>query len=142
MLPAVARTWRVDDLDLDLAGKSLEFPQDLVLRGQRGALVLLACHGHEVAQSNRATRGVEDGLEHVRIRQIASLAAERAYGAHPESSPALGIEERREDRRAVEPWPAQPVECAVSGNERRAAAVADEGVVAYWGIRVRALHDG
>src|SRR4051812_12181042 len=110
MLPPVVRASRVDDLNLNLASESLEFPQDLVLRSQRRTLVLLTPHGHQVAQSHRAARRVEDRLEHVRIRQVASLAAEGACGAHPESTTALSIQECREDRWAVEPWPAQPVE--------------------------------
>ena len=73
--------------------------------------------------------GVEPRLEHVRPVDVAALDPRRLRRGDAPGAADSRVEEAAEQRRAVEPRPAQPVERAVPRDQRRRPAVADDGVV-------------
>ncbi len=103
-------------------------PQELVLRLEQPGLVRLVQHRHAVGHPEHAAVGAVDRLEDVRAGEVAPGRAGRSGRREP-PAPGLRVEQAAEHRRAVEARPAEPVHHARPRDQRRGAAVADEGVV-------------
>ena len=82
--------------------------------------------GHEIDQGDTAVCRFEERLQHHRAIAVAAAhAGGRINGSDP-PSPVLGCSEQgRKAGRAVEPWPAQPIDGAVATHESGRRAVAD-----------------
>ena len=71
--------------------------------------------------------------------QVSPAGRERNGGREIEAAANLAVEQAREDGRGIEIRQAQPVDRAVARDERRGAAITDEGVVANRGVPVDAF---
>jgi hypothetical protein len=112
------------DLDLDVPGHALQAPAERLARA----------HVQPVGEADGALARDEGRLHDVGLRHVAALDGEVADGADPPGAAALGVEDRAEDRWAVEAGPAEPVDRPVGGDERRRPAVGEEAVVADRGV--------
>src|SRR5262249_9204772 len=124
-----------DDVDGDLAAIAPHVAQKLVV----GHESLLGLRGdrHQIEDDERAARGLEASLEHVRLVGIATRHASVADRRDAPAA-AVRIEERAENRWAVETRPAQPVDRAGARYECRRTTIADQGVVVDPHPRLRA----
>src|SRR5215208_5477926 len=105
-----------------------------MLGSQGRSLVLFRGDRHEVAQNTGSGRSMEDGFEHVGIRQVAPLRTELADRSHEETPAVFCVKHRSEDGRTVETGQAKPVERAVTGDEACAPAIADDSVMLDWRV--------
>ena len=121
---AVVRPRVADDLDLDGAADALEAAAHRLARADV----------QPVGQADDAGRRGERRLHDVGLRQVAALDGDVADGPDAPGAAALRVQQRAEDRRAVEARPAEPVDRPVGRDERRRAAVREEGVVADRGV--------
>src|SRR6185436_11477052 len=102
--------------------------EDLPLRHQERLLLFLGGHRHEVGQNQRALAGLEPGLHDVGVLDILPAGSEGGY--RRDAPPPGGlVEYGPEDRRAVEPGPAEPVDRAVAADQRGGPTIADQRVV-------------
>ncbi len=90
----------------------------------------LAARRHEVDQAHGARTRLELGLQHERVAPIAAPGrVELALGLD-RPVPVLGVAEQRgEDRPRVEARQAEPVDAAVTADERGGLEIADQSVV-------------
>src|SRR5690606_34569117 len=85
---------------------------------------------HEVDQCDGTVGSRKLGLKDQCIREVAPLDLCRRIHRRYAPSPVLGIAEQRgEAGSAVEPGPAEPIDRAVAGYQRRRFAVADQGII-------------
>ncbi len=85
---------------------------------------------HEVDQPRRTLPGLEIGLQHQRVRDVAARDARRGCrGCDPPAPVLVGAEQGRKTRIAVEARPAQPVDGAVACHQRGTRTVADQRIV-------------
>ena len=90
----------------------------------------LAPRRHEVDQADRAVLGVELRLEDERVVPVGpARRRDRGCGGERPPTVLLVAEERREAGAGVEAREAEPVDAAVTRDERRRLEVADEAVV-------------
>src|SRR5439155_19925798 len=71
----------------------------------------------------------EADAQDVGVAQVGALGAEGPPGSDREAAAAILVEDGGEQRGAVEPRPAEPVERAATGDQGRRPAVADDGIV-------------
>ncbi len=90
----------------------------------------LAARRHEVEHPDRALGGLEDGLQHQGVGQVAARDA-HVLGRGRDLPAAVGLvaQQGGEAGVGIEPRPAQPVDRAVDGHQGGGLAVADQGVV-------------
>jgi hypothetical protein len=117
------------DAQLDLAAHAFANAQDLVLGKQRGRLLLLGQHRHQIGEPYFAGTGRKRRDEDVRIVRVRSLRRERRVRRDQEMAAACAVEQRRQQRRAVEARPAQPVDRSGQTDQGGRPAVADDPVV-------------
>src|SRR5262245_19016188 len=85
-------------------------------------------HRHEIHYSDFSVLGTECGFENVGGRQVALSRGVGFVGLdHPTATP-LGIENRREDARAIEAWQATPIHPTMEPDQRSGAQVADQAM--------------
>ena len=121
---AVVGAWVADDLDLDGAADALEAAAHRLARADV----------QPVGQADGARRRGERRLDDVGLRQVAALDGDVADRPDAPGAAALRVQQRGEDRRAVEARPAEPVDRPVGRDECRRSAVGEEGVVADRGV--------
>ena len=121
---AVVGAWVADDLDLDGAADALEAAAHRLARADV----------QPVGQADGAGRRGERRLDDVGLRQVAALDGDVADRPDAPGAAALRVQQRGEDRRAVEARPAEPVDRPVGRDECRRSAVGEEGVVADRGV--------
>jgi hypothetical protein len=83
---------------------------------------------HEIHDSNLAVLGAEGGFENIGGRQVALSRGVSFVGLDHPAAAVVGIENRREDARAIEPWEAAPVHPTMQPNQRGGAQVSDQSV--------------
>ena len=113
-----------DDLDLDGAADALEAAAHRLARADV----------QPVGEADGARRRGERRLDDVGLRQVAALDGDVADRPDAPGAAALRVQQRGEDRRAVEARPAEPVDRPVGRDECRRSAVGEEGVVADRGV--------
>ena len=86
-------------------------------------------HRHRVDDAQRSASGGERRLEHVGAGQVTARRFERVDGTQLERPSAPRIEDRAAQARGVEIREAEPVDGAVSGDERGRSSVADDRVI-------------
>lgn len=79
----------------------------------------------------------EGGDEDVGLASVGAGDGDGAGGSNAEAAAPAGVQQPSEDRRAIEMRPAQPIDRAIRGDERRGMRIADEGVVADRSIAFR-----
>src|SRR5262249_32089337 len=84
---------------------------------------------HEVDDAERAVGAVGRGLEHVRVLEIALLAARAVGGAYLETTTRLLVEQARENRLRIELRQAAPDDLAALGHQSGELAVPDQSEV-------------
>jgi hypothetical protein len=85
---------------------------------------------HEVLHLSDAVGHQEARDEDVRVREVQLLGAPGVpVGCDAEAPPAIGVEDRPEDARRVEPRVAVPIDRPVGSDERRSVQVADQAVL-------------
>jgi hypothetical protein len=72
---------------------------------------------------------MKGGLEDIRVLDVAPLRAKGPGGANGERAAPLRIQQSAKEGGALEPRPAQPLDCAVPRDERGRSAIADESVI-------------
>ena len=128
--PPVVGTRIEENFDLDRPRKTLDPPQQLVVGPQRLTLLGFRRDRHQIRETRHAVRSPERRFEHGRLAHVPARRHERLDWSNPETATATPVDERREDRRTVEPWPAEPVDRPAPRDERRRPAVANQRVVA------------
>jgi hypothetical protein len=89
---------------------------------------------HRVDDAHRSASGGERRLEHIGAWQVTARRFERFDGTELERPSAPGIEDRAAQARGVEIREAEPVDGAVSGDERGRPSVAYNGVILNAGV--------
>ena len=85
---------------------------------------------HEVLHLPHSVGHQEARDEDVGVGEVELLGAPAvAVGRDPEQAPVVGVEDRREDARRVEPRAAVPVDRPVGADERDGVQVADQAVL-------------
>ena len=85
---------------------------------------------HEVDECDTAVLRLEDRLQHHRAIAVGAADARRRVGGTDPPTPVVGRpEQSREAGRAVEAWPAQPIDRPVATHESGRRAIADHCVV-------------
>jgi hypothetical protein len=118
------------ELNLHLTHQTLDGAQELILRPQLVPPVRLGAHGHQISEPHRTGGRPKRRFEDVGVGDVPPLGGERANRPHREAAALCPVQEGAEERRAVEPRPAEPVERAVAADQRRRATVTDDRVIA------------
>jgi len=91
---------------------------------------ILTARRHEIDHGRGAVGGFNLGFEDQRGVTIASRHARgRIGGAKRPAAAVARADERGEASATVEPWPTEPVDRAVSADQNRGLAIADQGIV-------------
>ena len=97
-----------------------------------------ARRGHEVLHLPHSVGHQEARDEDVGVGQVQLLGAPAvAVGRDAEQAAVVGVEDRREDARRVEPRAAVPVDRPVGADERDGVQVADQAVLGDGQVRAR-----
>lgn len=108
--------------------------QDLVV-GESGCRFVSVCaERHAIGQYAVAMSGDESRFEDVRAFEIASRGGENVCRMKSPVTSDVQVEERREERRTIEPWPAEPIDGSVASDESGRTTVADDSVIVDWAI--------
>jgi hypothetical protein len=126
-----------EDLDVDLTLNAFDGAQHFVLGCETRPLVGLGRDGHQIEQPDRALFGSEDRLQDVRVVDVPPHACEGFLRTHGEGASSPPVQQRGEQRRTVETWQAQPVQRAVTRDQRGRATVSDDRLVDEVGTSMR-----
>jgi hypothetical protein len=96
--------------------------------------------GEAGGHARRVVEDVEDpvdcghaGAQHIRVGHVLHVVLRAvSSGLEGKGAAVHGVEEPREDRRAVEAGEAQPVDVGRRRDQRQHAAVADHAVIERW----------
>ena len=99
-----------------------------MLRIQHLPFVFFGRNRHEIGQQHRAGICPKPGLENVCVIYIAALGFEGSRGS---DSPMTGtrVKQSAEDRSAIEPGPAEPVNGSLARDQSRGPALSDDCVI-------------
>src|SRR5690606_24531938 len=120
---------RERDLEYELSVEALDDAQELVLRNGSSPFLRLAERRHRVDDAHRTARADERRREDVGIGEIGASGAKRTTRCDAPRATPVRVQDGRENRRTVEPWPTQPLDRAVLGDESGGAPVTDDAVV-------------
>src|SRR6266699_2662597 len=91
---------------------ALDLPEQFVLRPKSSLFFFLQGNRHKIGQHNSCRIGRERCLEHVCIFDVTPARLRVALGTNAPAAANSWIKNRTEDRRAIESWPAKPIERA------------------------------
>ena len=132
---SVVEAWLDRKLHRHATSDAFHMAGELAVRAQRQSR-----QGHCVGDADGTRGRRERRLQHVGVREVASLALVGDRGGEREPTTALAVEQCREHARRVEIGQAEPVDRAVTADESGCATVANHRVVADRQVAVDARH--
>ena len=115
--------------EFNLAAGALDTAKDLVIGESGCGFMAVSAEAHAVNECAFAVRGREAGFQNVGVFDVAAGGGENVGGMEEPVASDLYIEKSGEQGRAVETWPAQPIDGSIARDEGGGTTVADDSVI-------------
>src|SRR6059058_1902748 len=107
---------KIDD-QFHFALRASDLPNEFVLRPEEALFLFFGSHRHEVGQSNFSRFLGERCFENVRIVEVTPRKLRISQRTNAPPTACFLVDNRPENRRAVETWPAKPINRTTIRNE-------------------------
>src|SRR5438477_1483011 len=126
----VLGSWTEKCFQPNLPARALDEAEDFAIGNHVGAFVTGLVNGHAIDEPHRSRLAFKCCFEDIGAGKVSAADAILACRGNPPKPSFFDIEDGGKKRRTVKPWPAKPVQRALSRYQRCGAAIADNAVVA------------